>query len=193
LSFSEPVERALFACLEAHQGQFRKGSRTTPYAVHPLHVALLLARWGASEAEIVAGLLHDVVEDNAEWTHERVRSEFGPSVAGIVRELSEDKASSWEERKRAAIEHAPRLSAEAAAVKAADQVHNWRSLALELGGAADADALWAKFRGGRERTLAKAVELAQALSPRLAPGAARELQDALSGLLEAAAKRAPRT
>jgi (p)ppGpp synthase/HD superfamily hydrolase len=192
LSFSESVERALLTCLEAHQGQFRRGSKATPYAVHPLHVALILARWGGSEAEIVAGLLHDVVEDCPRWSHERVEAEFGPNVARIVRELSEDKSRSWEERKRAAIQHAPELSPEAAAVKAADQIHNWRSLALELRGAAEADELWARFRGGRERTLAMAAELAQALSPRLAPRAARELGEALAELLEAAAMRAPR-
>lgn len=192
MSFSEPVERALLACLEAHQGQLRKSSRATPYAVHPLHVGLVLARWGAPEAAIVAGLLHDVVEDSAEWTHDRVHAEFGPEVAGIVRELSEDKSRSWEERKRAGIEQARRFSAEAAAVKAADQLHNWRTLAHELRVAVDVDALWRRFRGGRERTLALSGELAAALAPRLPPGAARELREALAGLLEADARRAAR-
>ncbi|HVS11114.1 MAG TPA: HD domain-containing protein [Planctomycetota bacterium] len=185
------LERALLACLEAHEGQFRKGSTATPYATHPMQVALIVARWDGSEEEILAGLLHDVVEDCPGWSHERVAAEFGPDVARIVREVSEDKSQSWEERKRAAIRHAPELCPGAAAVKAADQVHNWRSLALELRDAADADALWASFRGGRERTLAMAAELAHALSPRLAPCAARELSEALAELLEAAT-RAPR-
>ena len=78
--FDTDIERALRAAVVAHAGQTRKGS-DLPYATHPAHVALILARVGASKSAIQAGLLHDVVEDCKEWTTDRVSLEFGDEVA----------------------------------------------------------------------------------------------------------------
>ena len=78
--------------LAAHEGQTRKGS-STPYIVHPLHVATMLARAGADEETIQAGVLHDVVEDCEGWTLERLEDEFGPRVREIVAHLTEDKST----------------------------------------------------------------------------------------------------
>ncbi len=72
--FSPDVERALRMAQEAHSGQKRKGDGSVPYIVHPIHAALILARAGADEITILAGVLHDVVEDCEEWTLERVAS-----------------------------------------------------------------------------------------------------------------------
>ncbi|HKX45817.1 MAG TPA: HD domain-containing protein, partial [Planctomycetota bacterium] len=149
MPYSSGVERALKAAQLAHAGQTRKGDPTKPYAVHPTHVALLLARLGADDAVLQAALLHDVVEDCEGWTVERVAAEFGERVGAIVAEVSEDKALSWEERKREAIRRAPRLSAEAAAVQAADKLHNLASLREQLELAADPAVVWARFKGGR--------------------------------------------
>jgi (p)ppGpp synthase/HD superfamily hydrolase len=179
--FSEGIERAILAALEAHAGQRRKGGERPPYAVHPLHVALLLARFGAGDELIQAGLLHDVVEDSAVWTSARVEEEFGERVAGVVAELSEDKSRSWDERKRAAIEEAPRLSEGAALVKACDQLHNLCTLLAELEAAERPEAVWTQFRGGRERTLEMARGLLEALGGRIPAPLSREL----GGVLEA--------
>lgn len=183
--FSPAIERALVAAIAAHQGQMRKSAQATPYVVHPLHVALMLARWGVDDDVIVAGLLHDTVEDCAEWTQERVESEFGAHVAGIVAQLTEDKSKSWDERKRAAIDHVPHMSPQAATVKAADKLHNLQALVVELRSAPDVTVVWKRFRGGREKTLSMSSELVEALCRRVEPKVARSLRAALKTLLDA--------
>jgi (p)ppGpp synthase/HD superfamily hydrolase len=174
--FSHAVERALRVAIDAHAGQLRKSAEQTPYVVHPLHVALILARWGQDDDVIVAGLLH--------WPLPRIEAEFGHHVAKLVAELTEDKSKSWDERKRYAIDHVPRISPFAATIKAADKLHNLQSLVFELRGA-PADEVWARFRGGREKTLAMSAELVEALSKRIEPRVAKSLRAALKAVLDA--------
>lgn len=175
--FSESLERALCAALQAHEGQFRKGGNT-PYIVHPLHVAFLLARYGADDEVIQAGVLHDVVEDCDDWTLDRLRQEFGGRVASIVTELTEDKSRPWKERKQAAIDHAQDMSREAACVKACDKLHNLESLLAQLERASNPDAVWKRFRGGREATLDMDRELVGVLAPRVDSPLAEALRSA---------------
>ncbi|MEW6071007.1 MAG: HD domain-containing protein [Planctomycetota bacterium] len=181
MPFSSGVEKALRAALEAHAGQRRKSPGAVPYVSHPVHVALMLARLGRDEAVIQAGLLHDVVEDCPGWSHARLEAEFGPRVAGLVAELSEDKSRSWAERKETAIARVPALSPDAATIQACDKLHNLEALLTELRTTPDEAALWARFRGGRAGTLAMARGLVAALAPRV-PG---ELAAALCGALRA--------
>lgn len=157
-----------------------------PYIVHPLHVALMLAGWGAPEQVIQAGLLHDVIEDCEGWTEERLRAEFGDEVAAIVVELTEDKSLSWQERKAGQVEQVPRLSAAALAVKIADKLHNLETLCDALRSAEEQALVWKRFRGGRERTLAHARELVAALAERAEPDPRDALRAALERLLEVA-------
>lgn len=180
--YSERVERALRTAVEAHEGQFRKSPESVPYVVHPVHVALLAARFDPDEVTLQAALLHDVVEDGDGWSVERVEREFGARVARIVAELSEDKSKTWGERKQDAIDHVPHLSPEAAAIKACDKLHNLRSLQASLGIVDDPAAVWARFRGGRDRTLEMARGLVEALAPRVEPRLGEALRAALEGL-----------
>ena len=180
--FSDSVERALIAAVAAHEGQVRKGPERRPYFVHPLQLALLLARLGEPDEVLVAALLHDVVEDSDAWTLERVASEFGVEAAGVVGELSEDKSLSWADRKRLAVEHAPALSEAARTVKAADLLHNLYSLCTNLAAASDPDLVWTAFRGGRDDTLRMQRRLADALLPRLSPDLRDRLRSAIDEL-----------
>jgi (p)ppGpp synthase/HD superfamily hydrolase len=181
--FSAGIERAIHASLTAHAGQSRKGSLDTPYVVHPIHVALLLSHYGADDETVQAGLLHDVVEDKPElWSLARIEQEFGPRVAAIVRDLTEDKSKSWEERKRWAVEHVAHMSAEAATVKAADKLHNLSALLAELRSNPDHALVWSKFKGGRERTLAMSGALVDALDARLASPLTCELVATMQAL-----------
>ena len=175
--FSPALEQALTISLEAHNGQLRKGGET-PYVVHPLHVGFLLARYGAEEDVILAGLLHDVVEDSEEWTLERLEDCFGTRVRAIVAELTEDKSRSWRERKQTAVQHAPGMSPEAALVKACDKLHNLSCLAAQLEQAAVAEEVWKSFRGGRAETLEMDRQLVEALAPRVDPSLAAALRAA---------------
>lgn len=183
-SFSPGIERALRTALTAHEGQTRKGS-ATPYVSHPLHVAMLLARAGADEETIQAGVLHDVVEDCDGWTLERLEGEFGSRVSGIVAHLTEDKDKTWPERKQAAIDHIAEMSDEARLVKAADKLHNMSSLLADLRAADRLEDVWGNFNSSPAATLAMARGLAEALHAHLESplvDALRETLAALEGL-----------
>ena len=75
------IERAYKVAKEAHEGQFRKSGE--PYSSHPLCVAIILAELELDKESIIAGLLHDVVEDTV-MTSEDVAREFGDEVALLV-------------------------------------------------------------------------------------------------------------
>ena len=173
--FSPGVERALQAAYRAHEGQARKGMDAGPYVLHPVHVALLLARIDADEEILQAAILHDVVEDAEEWTLERVSREFSERVMHIVSDLTEDKSKSWEERKRWAVEHVPVMSPEARLVKAADKLHNLSCLLADLESAQESAGVWRRFRGGRERTLEMSGALVEVLAPMVDPRLGRAL------------------
>lgn len=173
---SPSVEHALRVCIEAHDGQFRKCGDRVPYAVHPAHMALLLARVGAPDRVIEAALLHDTVEDCDDWTVERVAAEFGDDVAKIVDDLTEDKSLTWPERKQAAIDHVAHMTDDAVMVKAADKLHNLTSLANEFERAEHPEDVWEHFNGGREATLRMTHGLLAVLMPRLPEALAAELR-----------------
>lgn len=166
MSYSAEIERALLVCMDAHSGQFRKGGDGVAYAVHPIHMAMILSSVGASDTVVQAALLHDVVEDCEEWTPERLEAEFGSAVASIVADLTEDKSMTWEERKRAAIDHINHMQDDSVLVKAADKLHNLESLAAQLEVAEKPGKVWSLFNGGRERTLAMDRELVMTLQGR---------------------------
>lgn len=75
------IEKAYGVASEAHKDQFRKSGE--PYIIHPLNVAIILADLELDKETIVAGLLHDVVEDTV-MTEEDLRREFGEDVALLV-------------------------------------------------------------------------------------------------------------
>lgn len=164
--FSPGVEAALRAALGAHEGQTRKGD-STPYITHPFHVALLLARSGADDVTIQAGLLHDVVEDCDGWTPERVAAEFGAEVAGVVAEVTERKGESWETRKGEALAAVEGMSLRALVVKCADKLHNMRSLTARLEAAPSPEDAWRPFSRGPGQTIGEARKLVAALRGRL--------------------------
>ena len=78
---SERVLRAVELAKKAHDGQFRKTGE--PYIVHPMAVKKILEEWGMDEDTIIAGVLHDTVEDTS-VTLDDIRKEFGESVAFLV-------------------------------------------------------------------------------------------------------------
>ena len=75
---SARVARAVEVAKKAHEGQFRKTGE--PYIIHPLAVKKILEEWGMDEDTIIAGILHDTIEDT-DLTLDDIRNEFGESVA----------------------------------------------------------------------------------------------------------------
>ncbi len=152
--FSARYDAALCLAAMAHRTQKRKGS-DVPYIVHPVQVATILLRYGFAEDVVIAGLLHDVVEDQ-DVSLDTIRAEFGPAVAEMVAALSERKREGgkprpWEERKKEALAHLRQASAGAMAVKAADVLHNAHSLGAHL--QRDGAAAWQDYSRDAEQTL----------------------------------------
>jgi guanosine-3',5'-bis(diphosphate) 3'-pyrophosphohydrolase len=77
---------------------------------------------------LVAAILHDTVEDT-ETTTEELAREFGPRIAAIVAEVTDDKSLPKPERKRLQVERAPHSSPQARLVKLADKICNLRDVA----------------------------------------------------------------
>ena len=140
------LDTAIEIAARAHRDQLRKGT-DVPYIAHPCGVGLMLARAGYDEEVIVAGILHDTVEDT-DVTLDQVEETFGAKVAAIVRGCSEpDKGLSWEARKRHTMEQLATASPEVRAVTCADKLHNLRSIAAGLSAGHD---VWGRFNRGRE-------------------------------------------
>lgn len=140
-------EEALQVATRAHHGQIRKNS-TESYLEHPKRVANLLERAKFREEVVIAGLLHDVVEDS-ETTMEEIRVQFGDAIADIVAAHTEDKRLSWEDRKRHTIETVKRAPLEVKALIVADKLDNLQSVKKqydEIG-----EGVWAAFKRGKEQ------------------------------------------
>ena len=75
------VKKAEDLARKAHEGQFRKTGE--PYIIHPLAVKKILEDWGMDEDTVIAGILHDTVEDT-NVTLNDIKEEFGESVAFLV-------------------------------------------------------------------------------------------------------------
>ena len=123
------VDALAFAAYK-HRLQRRKDPEASPYINHPIALAHVLAEEaGVTNAKILAAaVLHDTIEDT-ETTYEELRARFGRTIAGTVREVSDDKTLPKAERKRLQIEHAKELSRRARLVKLADKICNVRDIA----------------------------------------------------------------
>lgn len=143
------IERAMALAVRAHEGQMRKEG-PMPYIVHPVSVALILARYGFSDTVIAAALVHDVIEDT-DVTNEELRRVLGDNVADLVAPVTHDDTLPWEEKKKAYIEKVRTASEGAKAISLADKIANAESLiaAHEAQGA----AVWKHFNAGREKKL----------------------------------------
>lgn len=136
--------------LEAHAGQVRK-TDNSPYFVHPIMVALKLAKYKFPDEVIAAGLLHDVLEDT-KFPASRIKKEVGIKVLQMVQALSEDKAlPNWEERKIKYLNQVAKSSLAIKAVSLADKIHNLESI-LD-GYAVMGKKLWSKFTRGKEQKI----------------------------------------
>lgn len=150
-------ESALIYASQGHAGQVRKGTRI-PYISHPLAVAALVMEVQGSEDEVVAALLHDLVEDaGGEVRLADIRLRFGNKVADIVEGCSDTCSDDlgpkplWAERKRRHLENLEDESESVLIVTTADKLHNVRSIVRDY--EVLDEQIWPRFRGGREGTL----------------------------------------
>ena len=183
-AYSERYEAALVLAARAHRHQTRKGS-DVPYLVHPVHVSVILLRHGFPGDVAIAGLLHDVVEDQ-DIPLSDIQAGFGRTVADMVAALTERKLEngierSWEVRKREALEQLEGSDPDVVAVKAADVLHNTRTLARQL--QRHGSSVWSHYTRGPDASLWYARCVASIAGDRLgAHPLVGELEDAISRL-----------
>ena len=125
------IKRAYDLAFKMHEGQKRKNGE--PYFNHALATAETIAEWGLDETSIVAGLLHDVVEDT-DYPLDKIKSEFGEEVAFLVdgvTKLGKIKYRGVERQVENLRKMMLALSQDLRVViiKLADRLHNMKTLA----------------------------------------------------------------
>lgn len=131
----EMLKKAIDFASEAHKGQRRESGE--PYIMHPIAVAKMLFEMSMDENTVIAGLLHDTVEDNPNITVDIIRSEFGDDVANMVDGVTkltksgnagllskEDRQAENLRKMFMAIANDVRV----VIIKLADRLHNMRTL-----------------------------------------------------------------
>jgi len=123
------VMRAAQFAADRHKAQRRRGAAREPYVNHLLEVAALLAAAteGRDPELVIAGLLHDLIEDQGVGADDIAR-QFGVGVAALVLEVATDKNLSEDERNRVHILHAAHKSPRARMLRIADLTSNLRAL-----------------------------------------------------------------
>ena len=141
------LNKAIHFATEMHAGSFRKGS-TTPYICHPMEVMELLNEMNGDTNLMIAGLLHDVVEDT-DATIRQVAGMFGVDVAALVAGHSENKSWSWEDRKRQCIIDTAGSGMREQMLVMADTISNQRSMLKDY--RQHGDHFWGKFKRGKDQ------------------------------------------
>ncbi len=116
------LEAIHFATIR-HGNQLRKDGKS-PYITHALAVALLISKITKDQDLVIAGILHDLIEDT-DTSYTDICAKFGNKIADIVASCSiKNSGENWLERKQRALDNIKRMTFDAALVKAADILHN---------------------------------------------------------------------
>ena len=126
----ERVRKAYLLAKEAHAPQKRKSGE--PYILHPIAVALIVAKELQLDANtVITAFLHDVVEDTP-YTVEDIRERFGNDVAGLVNVVTKQKKKTYQTTKQVdnyqQILTSLHYDIRAVMVKISDRLHNMRTL-----------------------------------------------------------------
>jgi (p)ppGpp synthase/HD superfamily hydrolase len=163
--YSDVINHAFAFAAKHHDRQVRKGTKL-PYLTHPANVAVILTRYGRDDNTVVAGILHDVIEDcvrdgyTRDMFEQRIGDKFGENVLDTVlavtyRRLDDDGVElSGEERKTDYLERLALANDSARWVCAADKIHNASTIITDLRRTVDADTVWNRFGGGKDATAA---------------------------------------
>lgn len=140
---------------ELHQKQKRKG-KDIAYITHPLTVGMILARAGAPEHIVAAGILHDTIEDSVpenKVSRAILEERFGPSVANTVEEVSEPRKDlPWAQRKHEALERIKTMDGPSLWVKSADVISNVSEILDDY--AECGDEVFSRFNAPKEPVIA---------------------------------------
>jgi len=155
-----------------HSKQFRKGDPTLPYVSHLFAVAWILSEYTDDEEVIIAGLLHDSLEDVEGYTYKQLESDFGKKVADMVLNVSEDKAAneadkktSWDIRKQKYLEHLQSADKDSLLVCGADKIHNTAAYINDY--KKDGADTWNRFNASPQKKISFYSKIAEILKTRL--------------------------
>jgi (p)ppGpp synthase/HD superfamily hydrolase len=191
---------ALGIAHEWHRDDVRKGTRI-PYVSHLLQVAGLVMEAGGDEAQAIAALLHDAIEDadgaaEARSRERRIREAFGDRVAHIVLGCTDGDPAmkaemTWEERKRRHLRHLREdADDDVLLVSVADKLQNARAILRDY--RAHGESLWERFNGGREGTMWYYRALVDAYRACGVPALTEELEEVVATLEAEAELGTPR-
>ena len=127
----ELIKKAYLTAATMHNGQLRKSGE--PYIIHPVETAKILAQLGMDEQTIVAGLLHDVVEDTP-YTEEQLTEEFGSEVTLLVDGVTKLGNLVFETKEEAQAENMRKMflamskDIRVLIIKLSDRLHNMRTI-----------------------------------------------------------------
>jgi len=141
----ELVHKAVVFATLKHAGTNRKGTNL-PYITHPMEVMQILIAEGCSEVVVIAGILHDTLEDT-KTTKKEILDLFGENILKIVAAESEDKSKTWKERKQNTIDNLPEESLEAKLVCCADKLANLRAMSADKKNIGE--KLWERFNADK--------------------------------------------
>jgi len=162
--YSDKINHAFAFAAKHHDQQVRKGTKL-PYLTHPANVAVILTRYDRDEDSVVAGILHDVVEDcvrdgyTRQTLEHRIGEKFGESVLQAVLQVTHRKHDddgaelSSAQRKEDYLKRLSQAEESARWVCAADKIHNARSVLADLRRTVEPDAVWSRFTGARAGTV----------------------------------------
>ncbi|MFL5467010.1 MAG: HD domain-containing protein [Gemmatimonadaceae bacterium] len=161
--YSDVINHAFAFAAKHHDRQVRKGTKL-PYLTHPANVAVILTRYGRDNDTVVAGILHDVIEDcirdgyTREMLEQRIADKFGAKVLDTVlavtyRRNDDDGVElSGEERRADYLERLERANEDARWVCVADKIHNAATIIADLRRTVDPETVWNRFGSGRAGT-----------------------------------------
>lgn len=125
------VAKAFSFAVKLHDGQFRKSGE--PYIIHPIAVSKILASFGMDKATVIAGLLHDAVEDT-EYTEEQLAEDFGEEVALLVDGVTKLGNIKYDSKEKMQAENFKKMflamskDIRVLIIKLADRLHNMRTI-----------------------------------------------------------------
>ena len=127
----ERIERAYRKAEEIHEGQMRKSGED--YLTHPMAVAQILADLGMDENTIIAGLLHDAVEDTP-YSQEDLKKDFGDEIGILVDGVTKLGSLVYESKEERQAENLRKMflamskDIRVLIIKLADRLHNLRTI-----------------------------------------------------------------
>ena len=163
--YSDRINHALAFAAKHHDQQVRKGTRL-PYVTHAANVAIILTRYGQDESTVVAGILHDMVEDCVRdaWTHamleSRIAEKFGSdvlttSLAVTKRRLDDDgNEMDRDERQNDYLNRLAQAGTPARWVCAAARLHDGNAMLADLRRTVDPSSVWSRVAGGQVAAVA---------------------------------------